>query len=67
MERCYLAEWVKLFEERGFEAAAAINFVTKFRLTVPLEKMEERWKAIPNIDRSIASSRSSGTAYPRRM
>ena len=51
VERCYLAEWVKLFDERGFEAAAAINFVTKFRLTVPLEKMEERWKTIPSTDR----------------
>ena len=51
VERCYLAEWVKLFDDRGYEAAAVINFVTKFRLTVPLEKMEERWKTTPNIDR----------------
>lgn len=49
--RCNLAEWVKLFDDRGYEAAAVINFVTKFRLTVPLEKMEERWKVTPNIDR----------------
>ena len=51
VERCYLAEWVKLFDDRGYEAAAVINFVTKFRLTVPLGKMEERWKTTPNIDR----------------
>ena len=51
VERTYLAEWVKLFDERGFEATAVINFVTKFRLTVPRENMEERWKVIPSIDR----------------
>ncbi len=51
VERTYLAEWVKLFDERGFEATAVVNFVTKFRLTVPIEKMEERWKHVPNIDR----------------
>ena len=49
--RCRLAEWIKLFDERGFEATAVVNFVTKFRLTVPIEKMEERWKHVPNIDR----------------
>ena len=51
IQRCRLAEWIKLFDERGFEATAVVNFVTKFRLTVPLEKMEERWKHVPNIDR----------------
>ena len=51
IERCRLAEWIKLFDERGFEATAVVNFVTKFRLTVPIEKMEERWKHVPNIDR----------------
>ena len=51
VERAYMAEWVKLFDERGFEATAVINFVTKFRLTVPRDKMEERWKVIPSIDR----------------
>ncbi len=51
VERCRLAEWVKLFDERGFEATAVVNFVTKFRLTVPRDVMEERWKLVPNIDR----------------
>ena len=51
IELCRLAEWIKLFDERGFEATAVVNFVTKFRLTMPIEKMEERWKHVPNIDR----------------
>ncbi len=51
LARCHMAEWVKLFDERGFEATAVINFVTKFRLTLSREKMEERWKHVPNIDR----------------
>jgi len=51
VERSYMKEWIKLFDERGFEATAVVNFVTKFRLTVPLEVMEERWKYVPNIDR----------------
>ena len=50
-ELSYMKEWVKLFDERGFEATAVVNFVTKFRLTIPLEVMEERWKHVPNIDR----------------
>lgn len=51
VERFRMKEWVKLFDERGFEATAVVNFVTKFRLTIPLETMEERWKKVPNIDR----------------
>lgn len=51
VERSHMREWVKLFDERGFEATAVVNFVTKFRLTVPREVMEERWKSVPNIDR----------------
>ena len=51
VERSHMKEWVKLFDERGFEATAVVNFVTKFRLTIPIETMEERWKKVPNIDR----------------
>lgn len=51
VDRNRMREWVKLFDERGFEATAVVNFVTKFRLTVPREVMEERWKSVPNIDR----------------
>ena len=50
-ERLRMKEWVKLSDERGFEATAIINFVTKFRLTIPREKLEARWPHIPNIDR----------------
>ena len=51
VERSRMKEWVKLFDERGYEATAVVNFVTKFRLTIPREVMEERWKSVPNIDR----------------
>jgi len=51
VEQYSMNEWIKLFDERAFEATAVINFVTKFRLTVPRDKMEERWKVIPSIDR----------------
>lgn len=51
VERAHLQEWVKIFDDRGFEAAATMNFLTKFRLTQPLEKMEKRWKSVRNIDR----------------
>jgi len=51
VDRNRMREWVKLFDERGFEATAVVNFVTKFRLTVPRDVMEERWKSVPNIDR----------------
>ncbi len=51
VERFHMAEWVKLFDERGFEACAVINMLTKFRLTIPREEFMERWKYVPNIDR----------------
>ena len=50
-EQYRMNEWIKLFDERAFEATAVVNFVTKFRLTVPRDKMEERWQVIPSIDR----------------
>ena len=51
VERFRMAEWVKLFDERGFEACAVINMLTKFRLTIPRDRFMERWKYVPNIDR----------------
>ena len=51
VEKYHMHEWIKQFDERAFEATAVVNFVTKFRLTVPREKMEARWKVIPSIDR----------------
>ena len=50
-DRALLREWVKDTDESGYQAAASINFVTKFRLEIPREKMEERWKKVPDIDR----------------
>lgn len=51
VERAHMQEWVKMFDERGFEAAATMNFLTKFRLTQSIEDMEKRWKSVTSVDR----------------
>lgn len=51
VDRYHMAEFIKLLDERGFAATGIINFVTKFRLTIPRDKLEARWKHIPVIDR----------------
>jgi glutathione S-transferase len=51
VDRAHMHEWLKLFDERGYEATAVINFLTKFRLFQPIDKLEERWKSVTNIDR----------------
>lgn len=50
-QRAHMREWIKDCDEAGYQATAAINFVTKFRLEVPLEVMQERWKNVTDIDR----------------
>ena len=50
-EKAHLREWIKDADESGYQATASINFVTKFRLEIPLVQMEERWKKVPDIDR----------------
>ncbi len=51
VERAHMQEWIKDCDESGYQAIASINFVTKFRLEIPLDKMEERWKKVTDIDR----------------
>jgi len=51
VERAHMQEWIKDCDESAYQATASINFVTKFRLEIPLEKMEERWKHVTDIDR----------------
>jgi len=51
VHRAHMDEWIKDCDESGYQATASINFVTKFRLAVPIEKMEERWKQVTDIDR----------------
>jgi glutathione S-transferase len=51
VDRATLQEWIKDCDESGYQAAASINFVTKFRLEIPREVMEERWKHVTDIDR----------------
>ena len=49
--RAEMQEWIKDCDEAGYQATASINFVTKFRLSVPIEKMEARWKQVTDIER----------------
>ena len=49
--RAHMEEWIKDSDETGYQATASINFVTKFRDAVPIEKMEARWKKVTDIDR----------------
>jgi glutathione S-transferase len=51
VDRAHMDEWIKDCDESGYQATASINFVTKFRLAVPVEKMEARWKQVTDIDR----------------
>jgi hypothetical protein len=46
-----MQEWIKDCDESGYQAAASINFVTKFRLEIPIEVMEARWKQVTDIER----------------
>jgi len=50
-DRAHMREWIKDLDESGYQATASLNFVTKFRLEIPREQMEERWKKVPDIDR----------------
>lgn len=50
-DRAHLREWIKDSDEAGYQATASINFVTKFRLEIPLEEMKKRWEKVPDIDR----------------
>lgn len=50
-DRAQMREWIKESDESGYQATASLNFVTKFRLEIPREQMEERWKKVPDIDR----------------
>lgn len=51
VDRAHMQEWIKDSDESGYQAIASINFVTKFRLEIPRDKMEERWKAVTDIER----------------
>ena len=51
VDRAHMREWIKDSDESGYQATASLNFVTKFRLEIPREQMEERWKNVTDIDR----------------
>ncbi len=50
-DRALMQEWIKECDEAAYQATASINFVTKFRLEIPLAKMEERWKRVTDLER----------------
>ena len=47
----HMREWIKDMDESGYQATASLNFVTKFRLTQDVGKLEERWKQVPDLER----------------
>ena len=51
VDRAHMQEWIKDCDEAGYQATASINFVTKFRLTIPIEVMEARWKQVTDVER----------------
>jgi len=51
VDRAHMREWIKDSDESGYQATASLNFVTKFRLEIPRDKMEERWKNVRDIER----------------
>ena len=52
LERAYLREWIKDSDEIGFPGVAALNFVTRFRTAVPIEKLRSRWKRQPDLEKT---------------
>lgn len=51
VEVAHMQEWIKDCDESGYQAAASLNFVTKFREAIPIEVMEARWKKVTDLDR----------------
>ena len=47
----HMQEWIKDCDESGYQATASLNFVTKFRTSIPIEVMEARWKEVTDLDR----------------
>ena len=47
----HMQEWIKDCDESGYQASASLNFVTKFRTSIPIEVMEARWKQVTDLDR----------------
>ena len=52
LERAYLREWIKDSDEIGFPGVAALNFVTRFRSSVSIEKLRSRWKRQPDLEKT---------------
>ena len=53
IERAYMREWIKTSEEVGFPGVAALNFITRFRAVIPIEKLESRWKKQTDLEKTL--------------
>jgi len=53
IECAYMREWIKTSDEVGFPGVAALNFVTRFRSVVPIEKLESRWRKQPDLEKTL--------------
>jgi ganglioside-induced differentiation-associated protein 1 len=53
VERAYMREWIKTSDEVGFPGVAALNFVTRFRSVIPIEKLESRWKKQTDLEKTL--------------
>ncbi len=53
VERAYMREWIKTSDEVGFPGVAALNFVTRFRSVIPIEKLESRWRKQPDLEKTL--------------
>tara|TARA_B100000315_G_C14562417_1_gene581184 strand:+ start:234 stop:1049 length:816 start_codon:yes stop_codon:yes gene_type:complete len=53
IERTYMREWIKTSDEVGFPGVAALNFVTRFRSVIPIEKLESRWKKQTDLEKTL--------------
>ena len=53
LQRAYMREWIKDSDEVGFPGVAALNFVTRFRSVIPIERLESRWKKQPDLEKTL--------------
>ena len=53
LQRAYMREWIKDSDETGFPGVAALNFVTRFRSVIDVNKLEKRWKKQPDLEKTL--------------
>ncbi len=53
IDRTYMREWIKTSDEVGFPGVAALNFVTRFRSVIPIEKLESLWGKQTDLEKTL--------------